>query len=275
LAKSGEHRMLFDLRGRRKRVIQVAYAVLAVLMGLSLFTVVGPVNLGDLFGTGGLSGGSSSDVFDQQAQRIERKLAKDPHDETLLATLTRTRYNAGNSLIEYDPATGALTGIPTSALEELHKSGDAWRRYLKLNPQKPNANVAQLAAKALLYSASAATTAPDFTNNIKGAVGAQAIFAEARPNPNSYLTLAQYSFFAGDFARGDAAARKAQRLTPKAQQTTVKQAVAQYRTQGEQIAKRIKAASKFNPAAGGKQALESPLGGLSGGGAGAVGAQSP
>ena len=38
MAKSGEHRMLFDLRGRRKRMIQVVYAGLALFMALSLFT---------------------------------------------------------------------------------------------------------------------------------------------------------------------------------------------------------------------------------------------
>ena len=38
----GERRMLFDIRGRRKNVVKVVYAILAVLMGLSLFLVAGP-----------------------------------------------------------------------------------------------------------------------------------------------------------------------------------------------------------------------------------------
>ena len=44
----GERRMLFDIRGRRKHVVRVVYAILALLMGASLFLVVGPVNLGSL-----------------------------------------------------------------------------------------------------------------------------------------------------------------------------------------------------------------------------------
>jgi len=169
--------MLFDLRGRRKRVIQVAYGALALVMTLSLFTVVGPVNIGDLFGSSSTS--SSSGVFDDQVQRIERQLKKNPNDPTLLAQLTRTSFNAGNAQIERDPNTGALTGIPQSAIDDFNKAGDAWQRYLKINPSKPDANAAQLAAQALLYSA-ATSTAIDFPPDIKAAAAAQAVFADRR-----------------------------------------------------------------------------------------------
>ncbi len=43
--KDGERRMVFDTGGRRKDVVKVVYAVLAVLMGLSLLLVVGPAPL--------------------------------------------------------------------------------------------------------------------------------------------------------------------------------------------------------------------------------------
>ena len=39
--------MVFDIRGRRRHVVKVVYAILAVLMGASLFLVVGPVNIGE------------------------------------------------------------------------------------------------------------------------------------------------------------------------------------------------------------------------------------
>ena len=45
----GEHRMVFDIRGRRRHVVKVVYAILAVLMGLSLFLVTGAVNIGSIF----------------------------------------------------------------------------------------------------------------------------------------------------------------------------------------------------------------------------------
>jgi len=272
LAKGSEHNMLFDIRGRRKRVIQVVYAALALLMALSLFTVVGPVSFGDLFGTGSTSSSSSS-VFDDQVQRLERKLKQNPNDQAALVQLTRARYNAGNAQIERDPATGALTGIPTGAVEDFNEAGDAWQRYLKTDPQPPNAIAAQLAAQALLYAA-ATSTAVQFNDNIEGAADAQAVFAEAKPSLNSYLTLAEYRFFAGDEAGGEEAGRKAEAEAPESQRSAVKQAVAQYRKQGAQVQKEIRASSKFQPGAGGDQALENPLGGLSGGGSG-VGAPSP
>ena len=43
-------------------VVKVVYAILAVLMGLSLFLVVGPVNIGELFGGGGGSGNAAEPV---------------------------------------------------------------------------------------------------------------------------------------------------------------------------------------------------------------------
>ncbi|HEX7293467.1 MAG TPA: hypothetical protein VF259_02880, partial [Solirubrobacterales bacterium] len=65
MAKDGERRMLFDTRGRRRHVIRVVYAVLALLMGASLFLVVGPFNLGELGGSGASS--SANEVLEERA----------------------------------------------------------------------------------------------------------------------------------------------------------------------------------------------------------------
>src|SRR4051794_26841664 len=99
--------MLFDLRGKRKRMIQVIYAGLAVLMGGGLV----------FFGIGGAGGGGLADLvnnnsgggsaqLDDQAQKIEAKLKQDPNNEQLLVALTRAWYTSANSQIEYDPQTG-------------------------------------------------------------------------------------------------------------------------------------------------------------------------
>ena len=50
--------MLFDIRGRRKHVVRVVYAILALLMGASLFLVVGPFSIGSLVGNGGATDAS-------------------------------------------------------------------------------------------------------------------------------------------------------------------------------------------------------------------------
>ncbi len=106
MASSGERRMLFDTRGKRKHVIRVVYAILALLMGASLFLVVGPFNIANLIGNSS-SSSSAANVLHEQAERIERRLAKSPEDEQLLLQLTRARINAGNAADRTDVGNGA------------------------------------------------------------------------------------------------------------------------------------------------------------------------
>ena len=68
--------MVFDIRGRRKHVVRVVYAILALLMGASLFLVVGPFNIGNLIGGGGTTSGA--EILDEQAERTEAKLLREP-----------------------------------------------------------------------------------------------------------------------------------------------------------------------------------------------------
>ena len=263
MAKSSEHRMLFDIRGRRKRVVQVVYALLAFIMAASLFFVVGPVNFGNLLGNSDPGGGSN--IYEDQAQTIERKLAKDPHNEDLLLRDVKIRNLAATSEIQTDPSTGQQTGITEEGLNDYRKAADAWLRYAKLKPAEPNTNIAQLAATALFYTA-ATSSALDFKDYMEGAAQAQALYAETHPDLNSYLKLAQYRFYSGDLAGGAEAGRKASQVAPSAQRSAVAQVVKQYRSDGLTVKKELAKASKFNPAGGGKQALANPLGGLSGGG---------
>ncbi len=268
MAKSSEHKMLFDIRGRRKRVIQVVYAVLAALMGLSLFTVVGPVNLGDLIGGGG--GSSSSSAFTDQAEQIERKLAKDPRNETLLLRDIRARSTAATAEIQSDPATGAQNGITQEGLDSYRKAGDAWIRYMKLNPKQPSPSVAQLAATALLNS----SNFTEIDTRVKSAAEAQAIYAKARPSPNSYLTLAQLRYLIGDTKGAAQAGEQAKQQAPAAQRKLIDQTLNQYAKQSAQLRKQAKKATKAQSGnrAAAKQALENPFGGLAGGGTGTASA---
>ncbi|MEK6278044.1 MAG: hypothetical protein AABM29_08535 [Actinomycetota bacterium] len=270
MAKSGERKMLFDLqRGKRRRVVQVIYGTLALLMGGGLiFFGIGSNVQGGLFDAFDSGSNSGNPQFEEEAQKLERKLKADPNNPQLLAATTRAWYTAANSQVEYDPNTGAPLGFPQGAINDFERAGAAWQRYLDTKPEKPNSNVAGLAATALFYSGASATTASDFERSIKEAVETQAIFAEAEPSLNSYVTLARYSYYAGDFEGGDRAAAKAKQETTSAQAASLKQAIAQYRKDGKKIAKQIKVASKFKPSGQGKQALENPLGGLSGGGSG-------
>src|ERR1700743_3184368 len=93
---NNEHRMVFDIRGRRRHVGKFVYAVLAVLMVASLFLVTGAINLNSIFGTAS-SGETAAQVGEKQAIAIEQRLAKEPaKEEVLLGNLTRGRIRARN-----------------------------------------------------------------------------------------------------------------------------------------------------------------------------------
>ena len=101
----GERRMLFDIRGRRKNVVKVVYGILAVMMGASLFLVVGPVNIGSLLSTAD-EVDRSAEIFEEQIERTEQRLRKDPENPDILVSLTRAHINAGRAKSELDPTTG-------------------------------------------------------------------------------------------------------------------------------------------------------------------------
>jgi len=259
--------MLFDLRGRRKRVVQVVYAMLAVMMGASLFLVVGPVNLGDLVGGG--SSTSASSVSLDRAAELDHKLAKDPQNQALLLGLTKERITAGNNLAQIDPQTQAAVPTAESA-QQYQLAADAWNRYLKTKPPKPNPNVALLVANSLLTLAQTATTPEEAKADAADAAKAQQLYADARPSTGAYSSLAYYSYAALDFKQGDAAAKQAQaEAKSAAERKQVKTTLAGIRKQAKKYAKQLAAVQKAQQGQG-KQELQNPLGGLSGAGAGAA-----
>jgi len=257
--------MLFDLRGRRKRVVQVVYAMLAVMMGASLFLVVGPVNLGDLVGGG--SSTSASGVSLDRASELDHKLAKDPKNQALLLALARERITAGNNLAQIDPQTQAAVPTAESA-QQYQLAADAWHRYLKTKPKPPNPNVALLVANSLLSLAQTATTPDEATADAADAANAQLIYAQAKPSAGAFSTLAYYSYAALNFKQGDAAALQAQaQAGSSAEKTQVKKTLEGIRTQAKKYQKQLAAIQKAQKGQA-KQQLQNPLGGLSGGGLG-------
>jgi hypothetical protein len=256
----GERRLVFDTGGRRKHVVRVVYAILAVLMGASLFLVVGPVNIASLFG--GSSASNASKVFDEQAQRIERKLRQDPSNEALLLSLTRTRISAGNALTEVNPETGATFFTPEGQ-EELNQAVGAWSRYLK-QAKEPNPSAALLVSRTYFGLAETGGSLEEAVTNIKKAAATQRIAAEGQPSINTLTTLAIYEYYAGDFAAGDKATKEAQaKATSKSEAKEIKKQMAEYRTRGKQFETQKKAAAKQEGSQR-KEALENPLGGLGG-----------
>lgn len=206
--------MLFDLKGRRRHVVQVTYLFLAILMGggLVFFGIGGSVSGGLLDAFKG-SSTSSNSIVQKQIDENEAKLETDPNNAAALKDLARNWYSLAND--EADPTTGAFTD---EGKERLANADDAWQRYLDLDPKKPDASLASLMVQAY---------APTALN--KAAEGAEAaeIVTTEQPSAQGYLQLATYAAAAGQDRKADLAGQKAVELAPKKQRSTVKQLVKQ------------------------------------------------
>ncbi len=259
-----ERRMLFDIRGRRRHVVRVVYAVLALLMGASLFLVVGPFNLGELAGDGGSS--SASDALEDRAERIEGRLKASPQDEELLLSLSRARIATGNALIETDPQTGAPIVTP-EARGQFEAGITSWRRYLE-QAKEPNPAAATLVAGTYFSLAENSASFQEIEEFVEGAAEAQALAAKARPNVGSLSTLAIYEYFNGDFPAGDKASKQAQNLVrSKAEKKAVARQLAPYRKNAKRFDKESERFAKAQQGQS-KESFENALGGLAGGGLG-------
>jgi hypothetical protein len=204
-----EHRMVFDIRGKRRHVVKFVYGILALLMGASLFLVVGPVNIASLFETGNKVSAATSQ-FEEQAQRFEHKLIKSPEDPELLLGLTKARINAGNSAVE-QTSTGEL--VPTvESTQQLQKASAAWSEYLEATDE-PSSGAAQLVANALFTLAQTSSSTPEAEANIKAAAEAQKIVADARPSLNALSTYALYTLYTFNYAAAEKANAEAAKLT--------------------------------------------------------------
>lgn len=259
MAKNGERRMVFDIRGRRRHVVKFVYAVLALLMGASLFLVVGPVNINGLLG--GSSSSNGAGALEEQAEGIERKLKKDPGDAELWLALTRRRIAAANTLAEVDPTTGEPQQTVESR-EQLLEASDAWSSYLKHAGDEPNVGAAQLVSGTLFTLAQTSSTAPEAEANLRAAAEAQEIVADARPSVGAVSTLAVYTYFTFDYATAEKLEKQALSLTnSKEEKKAVKEQLGEVHKQAKEFQKQVKESEKVSKASG-KEALQNPLGGL-------------
>jgi hypothetical protein len=251
--------MLFDVRGRRKHVIRVVYAILALLMGASLFLVVGPFNIGSLIGNSRST--ETTKILIEQAEKTEAKLRREPDNPTLLLAVARSRVAAGNAQTETDPQTGAPL-IDVEARESFDKATEAWNRYLK-QTEEPSTSGAQLMASTFFTLAQTAGEIEAIDESLASAAQAQRIAADAQPSVGTLTTLAIYEYFDGEFAAGDKARKEAEAKAPAAQAKEIEKQLAEYRERGkswEAEKKRVAKAQKEQ----GKESLKNPFGGLGG-----------
>jgi len=272
--------MLFDLgSGRKKTAIRIVYGFLALLFAVGFIGF----GIGTDFGGGGLadifSGGGSGEVDSQlsdDADDVQEQLDADPRNENLLLDLVRARYSAGNSLVQIDEETGQQQ-ITEQAKEQYEGAVDAWDRYLKLNPAEPNASVASFAVSSFTVLAQAAQSATEASANFKAAADAQQILADARPSVGTLSNLAYYNYAALNFKEGDAAAKRAEAAAANEkaakrvseQLKTIRVQAKAFETQQETVENAGATGSQGN------EALENPLGDLSGDGTGSPGGLTP
>jgi hypothetical protein len=208
--------VLFDLKGRRRRVVQATYLMLAVLMGggLVFFGIGGDVSGGLFDAISDRGGGSGNSIVDDRIEDNEEKLETDPRNEAALKDLARDWFQLANE--QADPTTGQFT---EEGMERLANSDEAWQRYLDLDPKNPDASLASLMVN--VYG-------PTGLNKAAEAAEAAEIVTAAQPrNAQAFLQLAQFAAQAGQERKADLAGQKAVQLAPKNQRNKVKALVEQ------------------------------------------------
>src|ERR671926_346835 len=130
--------MLFDLRGRRRRAVQVTYLLLALLMGggLVLFGVGGDVSGGLLDAFKGGGGSSGDSALQGRIDKQEKRLQTSPRNEALLQSLIRDYYSKATQTRE----SGAT--FPPDAKADLRKAGTYWTRYVDIADKPATATAA-------------------------------------------------------------------------------------------------------------------------------------
>ena len=214
--------MIFDLKGKRRRVVQGTYLTLAVLMGggLVLFGIGGGSLNGGLLDAFKGGGGSSSGnkAIEQKIDNAEKQLAVNPQNQAALQEIIRDNYQLAS--LSADPTTGLFT---KDGKKNLQQASSAWQRYLNTNPAKPNPTLANYMFNA--YSQAG-------LNQPANAQKAAEIVAQDQNNSSAYIRVVLYATLAGDKRTADLAAQKALDLAPKGQSSSVKKLVQQARSAG-------------------------------------------
>jgi hypothetical protein len=210
--------MLFDLRRRgRRRTVQGVYLILAILLGggLILFGVGTGTGGGGLLNAFTNNGSNSNKPAISQAEKSAVKQTQlQPSNPAAWASLVQARYQSASQYANQTTGTYSAAGI-----SELKGAGQAWQRYVQLT-KTPDWTLAQLAARA--YSA---------LGDFKNETAAWQIVTRANPNVATYYEdLAVSAWSAKENELGDLASAKALSLTPKAQQSQMKQTLQQLKT---------------------------------------------
>jgi len=269
VAEEPEQRMLFDLRGRRKRVIQVIYVLLALIMVASLVVIGLPGGISPFSSGNPAVSDDAAELSIERAENLETRLQAEPNNENLQKEIIRARIAAGGSLFERDEATGQIL-ITDKATEQYELAAAGWENYLKKHRDDADPQLAQVVSQTL-YSLAEGSTVAQFESNIAAAAEAQEIVAadaeqqaktgDGGPPVAQYANLADLLYLAQRPEDAKVAADKALALASKDERKQVQAQVKASEQNGKRVAKQLKAAKKQAKQDGGKS-LQDPAGSL-------------
>ena len=239
--------MIFDLKGKRKRAVQITYLGLAFLMAAGLIGAgIGSNATGGLFDaiTGGGGGGSSNadKTIQKRIDAAQRQLTINPKNEAAYAVIVRSHYQLATA---HSNQQGVFD---QKGAGELQQAASAWSRYLTI-AKNPDPSLATLMVQAYTGIAQTKQSPQDQKLYLTGAADAAEVVASARPTVNGYLQLVQYAALAGQDRKATLAGQQAVALAPKAQKKAVQQQVTQ--TQGQAKALAAQAQQQQSQAPGG------------------------
>ena len=230
--------MLFDLKGRRRRVVQVTYIGLALLMGGGLvLSGIGSDASGGLLdafvGNDSINQEEARKPFENQIRDAETRLRTNPRDQAALSTLVRAHF--GLAGLEQQEQDGIAVGYTDKGREELQRADEAWGRYVDTNPEQIDQGLAATALQ--IYDPLG--LGPPTDRPQKYVLPAREI-AEQQDTADAYIKLVEVATVAGDTRTAGLAERKAlsfaqskdERATLKERIETAKAAAAQQGTDG-------------------------------------------
>jgi hypothetical protein len=210
--------MLFDLQGKRRRLVQGTYLMLAVLMGggLVLFGIGGEVSGGLFDAFSDRSSSTGNDVVEKRIERNEERVRKNPKALQPRKDLVRDYYSVAGGLM----SEGA-TSFPSEAKDELRKAALNWQAYLKQESDDPDPVVARYALQVF---------DPIALDRPKEALAAARIIAADGNDAGSYLLLYQYALLAEDKRVSELASQKALSLAPEKRRRALKKQMDEIRS---------------------------------------------
>jgi tetratricopeptide (TPR) repeat protein len=194
-----------------------------------------PGGLVDAITGGNPGGGNLSGTFQDQVEKAEKRARLQPKDPRAWAALSQAEFNLARAGGDYDQESGQFS---EGAADTLEKATRAWERHLALKPEKPDATVASLMVQA--YGSLLRFGRGSPLDTFDKAAEAQEIFAEARPSPNSYFSLAAIRYQIGRIGQGDRAADEAVRRTPQDQRNVVRSQLEEVRKEGLKAKRELK-----------------------------------